>query len=424
MDDYLDRIVDLELDELAPALAAICLEGPKAVGKTATALRRVATVHQLDDPRQAEIVRGDPTRVLAGAAPVLIDEWQRFPASWDLVRRAVDDGASPGRFLLTGSAVPTDAPTHSGAGRIVTVRMRPLSVAERGLESPTVAMGTLLAGATPALAGATRVTLSDYAAAIVGSGFPGFRSLSGRTLRTQLDGYLARIVTRDFDDLGHRVRNEGALRRWMTAYAAATSTTATFDRIRDAASSGEGDKPAKSTTMPYRATLERLWMIDDLPAWLPGRAHLSRLAVAPKHHLADPALAARLLGVGVDALLDGSDADHSVPRDGTLLGALFESLATLSVRVYAQASEARVGHLRTHGGDHEVDLIVERDDGRVVACEVKLSATVTDHDVRHLRWLRDRIGSDLIDAVVLTTGQEAYRRRDGIGVVPLALLGP
>ena len=101
---------------------------------------------------------------------------------------------------------------------------------------------------------------------------------------------------------------------------------------------------------------------------------------------------------------------------------MFESLVALSVRVYAQANRARVAHLRTHSGEHEVDLIVERRDGRVVALEVKLSATVRDRDVRHLRWLADRLGSDLLDAAVITTGREAYRRRDGIGVIPAALL--
>jgi predicted AAA+ superfamily ATPase len=113
-----------------------------------------------------------------------------------------------------------------------------------------------------------------------------------------------------------------------------------------------------------------------------------------------------------------------LPRDGTLLGALFESLVTLSMRAYAQAAEASVKHLRTAGGRHEVDLIVERPDGRVVAVEVKLARNVKDRDGDHLRWLAARIGGDLLDAVIVTTGPEAYRRSDGIGVVPAALLGP
>jgi predicted AAA+ superfamily ATPase len=155
-----------------------------------------------------------------------------------------------------------------------------------------------------------------------------------------------------------------------------------------------------------------------------GSHPAARLASAPKHQLVAPALAARLLGVDAGALLDGRAGGPPLPREGSLLGALFEALVTLSVRVYAQAAEARVGHLRTHGGDHEVDSVLERGDGRVDAIEVKLTTAVADRDVRHLRWLRERIGDDLLDAIVVTTGQHAYRRADGIGVVPAALLGP
>jgi predicted AAA+ superfamily ATPase len=148
------------------------------------------------------------------------------------------------------------------------------------------------------------------------------------------------------------------------------------------------------------------------------------VGLPPKHHLADPALAARLLGATANALLEGESPGPVVPRDGPLLGALFESLVTQSLRVYAQAAEASVGHLRTHRGDHEVDLIVERDDGRVIAIETKLGATPDADGAKHLHWLSEQIGDELLDTVIITTGQEAYRRADGIAVVPAALLGP
>src|SRR5207244_9381227 len=151
---------------------------------------------------------------------------------------------------------------------------------------------------------------------------------------------------------------------------------------------------------------------------------IARLSQRPKHQLADPALVARLLGVDASTLLRGGSAGPLIPRDGTLLGALFESLVTLAVRVYARAAEAEVSHLRTKGGEHEIDLIVERGDAGVVAIEVKLSRAVVDNDVRHLAWLARQLGDELLDAVVITTGPEAYRRPDGIAVVPAALLGP
>jgi predicted AAA+ superfamily ATPase len=422
--DYRPRVVDLELDDLLTGVAAIALEGPKGVGKTATALRRATTVHRLDDPDERELARADLRRLAEGARPVLIDEWQRLAAVWDMVRRAVDDDGSPGHFILTGSATPAGAPVHSGAGRIVTLRMRPMALSERGLESPTVSLRSLLSGTRPPISGTSRLLLADYAREIVVSGFPGIRDLGDRARRAQLDGYLSRIAEREFPDLGHRLRNPAALRRWMTAYAAATSTTATFETIREAATGGAGEKPSRSAVQLYLDTLERLWIVEPVPAWLPTRSTISRLAAPPKHQMADPALAARLLGIGAEGLLGGRSTAPAVPRAEPLMGTLFESLVTMSVRVYAQAAEAPVMHLRTKGGEREVDLVVERDDRRVLALEVKLGRTVNDADTRHLLWLRDQLGGDLLDAVVVTTGETAYRRQDGIAVVPASLLGP
>jgi uncharacterized protein len=421
---YRQRTIDLELDELMVGLPAIALEGAKAVGKTATASQRAATVHELDDTDQQMLAEADPGRLLTDPPPVLIDEWQFVPPIWDRVRRAVDADPSPGRFLLTGSSSPVARGTHSGAGRIVSLRMRPMSLSERLGEPPSVSVNDLLSGERPPINGRTDLTLEDYTNEIVRSGFPGLRRLNERELRTQLDGYVRRIVDRDFPELGHVVRNPALLRRWLRAYAAATATTTSFEKIRAAATGGEQDKPSKTAVQAYRDILERLFILDELPGWQPTRNHISQLALPPKHHLADPALAAQLLGATRERLLKGESPGPVIPRDGTLLGALFESLVTLSVRVYAQAVEASVWHLRTKGGRHEVDLIVERSDGKVLAIEVKLGAVPREDDVKHLTWLADRLGDDLLDAVVVSSGRGAYRRPDGIAVVPAALLGP
>lgn len=421
---YARRILDDEMDELLAGLAAVAIEGPKAIGKTASALQRARTIHRLDDPAEREIATADPTRLTTGEPPILIDEWQRVPESWDMVRRAVDRDPGPNRFILTGSANVTDPPTHSGAGRIVRIRMRPLSLAERGTDEPTVSLARLLGGERPDIDGATAVTLRQYTDEIVASGFPAIRVLSGRSHRAQMESYVARIVDKDFPDLGYTARKPDVLRRWMRAYAAATSTTASLETVRDAATSGEGTKPARDIVLQYRSILERLWVLDPVPAWLPSRNHIARLTHPDKHQLADPALAVSLLGLNTDALLEGADAGLGIPRDGTLLGHLFESLVTQSIRVYAQAAEAEVRHLRTKNGRHEVDLIVVRPDGRVLAIEVKLARTVGDDDAKHLHWLKEQIGADLLDGIIVTTGPHAYRRPDGIAVVPAALLGP
>jgi predicted AAA+ superfamily ATPase len=421
---YQRRVVDDELDEVFGDLAAIAIEGPKGVGKTRTALQRAKTVHRLDDPAELAVAEADPTRLLEGERPVLIDEWQRLPQVWDLVRRAVDHGALPGTFLLTGSALPDPPPTHSGAGRIVIVRMRPLALSER-LQSATVSLAELLSGARAPVTGATDIAVTEYTEEILASGLPGLRPLSGRARRLQLDGYVDRIVDRDIpDDAGIVIRNPAALRRWMAAHAAASSTTATFETIRDAASAGHEHKPSKNATQAYRDALTRVWVLDEVPAWIPSNNRLSELGQAPKHQLADPALAAQLLGVQASTLLAGQSSGPAVARDGTLLGALFESLATMSVRVYAARSEAKVRHLRTARGRQEIDLIVERADGSVVAIEVKLARSVSSDDGKHLTWLEQKLADRVLDQVIITTGPQAYRREDRIAVVPLALLGP
>ncbi|UUY05549.1 AAA family ATPase [Svornostia abyssi] len=236
--EYQRRVVDDELDELLESLPALAIDGPKGVGKTRTALQRANTVHRLDDPAALAVAQADPSRLVQGEPPVLIDEWQRLKEVWDLVRRAVDDGAPPGSFLLTGSAIPDPPPTHSGAGRIATVRLRPLAVSER-LRSSSVSLADLLSGEGARVAGTTDVSLADYTDEILASGLPGIRPLKDRARRLQLDGYVDRVIDRDIpDDAGAVIRNPAALRRWMSAYAAATSTTAAFEALRDAASGG------------------------------------------------------------------------------------------------------------------------------------------------------------------------------------------
>lgn len=427
-DSYSKRIVDAELDELLVDLSAVSLDGPRGVGKTTTALQRADTIFRLDDTDALEAVVADPQRLASSPGLAVIDEWQRYPASWDVVRRAVDADHRAGRFILTGSASPSTRPTHSGAGRIVSIRMRPLAVAERwwapAFQAPTVSLSDLLTGTRPAIDGATEAGLEDYVDAIATGGFPGMPHTSRRGTRAALNGYVNRIIDTDFVEAGYTARNPSTLKRWMTAYAAASSTTASYEAIRDAATSGQGDKPSRQATVPYSTTLERLWVLDPVPAWLPTRNRLAKLTGGPKHQLADPALAVSLLGISVDALLEGQTAGPPIARDGSLLGHLFESLIALSLRVYAQASEASVCHFRKQGNSREIDFIVVRPDDRVVAIECKLSRTVDHKDVRHLHWLRDEIGDDLLDAAVVTTGREAYRRTDGIAVIPAALLRP
>lgn len=264
---------------------------------------------------------------------------------------------------------------------------------ERALVSLTVSLRDLLrAGQSVDIGGETSFMLGDYVESMTSSGFPGIMGAPPRLRRGLLDTYLTRVIDRDLPDQGYDVRRREVLRRWMAAYAAASSTT-----------------------IAYRDHLTRLGLLDPVPGWIPANNPIRRLQRAPKHHLADPALAARLLNLSSGSL-PGPSGEH-------MMGPLFESLVTLTVRVLAQAEEATVSPLRLRGGEREVDLIVQGSDGQVLGIEVKLAADVHDSDVRHLPWLREQIPERIADLVVVTTGRTAYRRADGVAVVPLALLG-
>lgn len=416
MQTYHARVVDDRLDWLLTSFPAVAIEGAKGVGKTRTASRLARTVRRLDVTRTAQAAAADPSAVLTGDPPLLLDEWQRVPETWDAVRRAVDDRPGSGRFILTGSSRPRGTTLHSGVGRIQSLLLRPMTPFERGFAtSGPVSFAALLDGDAPLTSQMLDVTTADYARMITTSGFPDTLHLDQTQASTWLRAYVRRVLDRDVEqETGLALRSSGSMRRWLVAYAAATATTASYESVRDAATGGEVEKPAKSTSMRYRDALQDLWLVEEQHGWVPVGTRLRRAALAPKHHLVDPGLAAALLGVDTDGLR----------RDGRLFGALFESLVVHTIRVFSQRHDATVQHLRTNAGRHEIDIIVERPDGRVLAIEVKLGPDVRSSDVKHLHWLREQIGDRLVDTVVVTSGALARRRDDGIAVIPLAALGP
>lgn len=416
---YHSRVIDTVLDRLLEELPAVLLDGPKGVGKTTTALRRATTVRRFDRTEDCFLAEGDEEWAVQGQRPLLLDEWHRVPAVWDAVKRAVDDDRSGGQFILTGS-LPT-ASTHSGAGRITAVRMRPMTLSEREDHTPSVSLRALARG-DRTVTGDTEWGTQDYVDEIFRSGFPGLRELSDDTRRFVLQGYVQRIVDSDLPHLGIPFRKPASLLAWLTAYAAATSTTARWETIRQAATPGSFDPPTKVTVMAYRDALTRLRILDELPAWLPQGTTLARLAQSPKHYVADPALAITLLDLTQGDLL-GDTRVEGPPAYGPLVGRLFEALAALSVRVYAEGMGASVSHFRDAEGRREVDFIVQLTDGKILPIEVKMGHTVTSADTKHLAWLRDTIPDKVVDTMVLYGGRRAFRQ-DGIAIVPLSLIGP
>lgn len=415
---YLPRAIDTALRELLDDVPAVSLDGAKGVGKTETALQFADSSLFLDTDAHRTLVAADPSLdnlMSSNDGTLLLDEWQNLPSTWDSVRRAVDRHAPAGTFLLTGSAAPRkDANTHSGAGRIISLRMRPMSMAERSTGKATVSFAELFSGSSPSVDGKSSASLADYASAIADSGFPGILALPERRRTQGLDSYLRQVVDRDLPGIGYTSRRPETLRRWMAAYGAASSTTSSYSGILDAATGGESSHPTKETTAHYRDLLSQIWILDPVPAWNSVRNPLKAVQLAPKHQLADPALALRLQGL--------SARDLQTPRGSHLLGPLMESLAALSVRAAASGVSATVSHLRTARGRREVDFVVEGLDGRLVGIEVKAAVAVQDKDVEHLLWFRDEFPADVVDLMVLYTGEHAYRRQDGVAVIPLAML--
>ena len=267
---YLPRTVDLELDELLAHAPALAIDGPKGVGKTDTARRRAQGAWFLDDPAQRGVAEANFAMAGLPEGTFLVDEWQRLPQVWDAVRRQVDAGAPAGRFLMTGSATPKDsAGTHSGAGRILSLRMRPMGLHERGLVSPTVSVAALLAGTAGAIEGKADFTVRDYADAITSSGLPGVMRSSPRLRRGLLDAYLQRVIDRDLPDLGFGVRRPQTLRRWLAAYAAASSTTmatlTTMSTMTMASSSSRGVKLGYfSSSLPRNSLQTFVGSVEEL----------------------------------------------------------------------------------------------------------------------------------------------------------------
>ena len=436
MTTYRPRLMDQRLEELLRSVPAVSVEGARAVGKTRTARAHGTTFIAVDDPDERAQLAAIGSRFTTLPSPLVIDEWQRMPELWDRVRRAVDDDPSPGRFLLTGSSTPSQAPTHTGAGRIITLRMRPFSLAERAIETPTVSVGRLLGSglgtqdlsALTPIEGYTSVTIDQYVDEICRSGFPAIREQPPLGRKAQLDGYIEQTLRHDLPEATGGRRRSRTVREWLTAYASAVATTASFSSIAELATRPLSTDMGLATARSYRDHLSGMWLLDPVPGWSPSENEFSRNNLTDKHQLCDPALAARLLGYGPSEVLGVGHpiltSPRGTPRRPRVLGSLFESLVIQSLQVYAEFHNARVFHLRTKGGLQEIDIILEGADRRVVAFEIKARATPKPDDTKHLRWLRKKIGPRLAEAVLVTTGHLAYRDEDGIAVVPAALLGP
>ena len=414
---YLPRIVDAELAELLAAAGAVLVEGPRATGKTSTAARAAASEVLLDvDDNARRMIGADPAAVLDGDTPRLIDEWQLEPTIWNHVRRAIDRRGAPGQFILTGSAVPADdVARHTGAGRFVRLRMRPLTLYESGRSSGQISLRRLLDGEEQR-APRCETSIANVAELVCAGGWPVHvgKTLTG-VLRVNR-GYLDDIRRTDVSRASGKTRDPVKVGRLLRSLARNVATPVTLSKL--VAEVGEDDRPLKADTVAeYLDALERLMVVENLPAWSPHLRSRKSLRQTPIRHFVDPSLAV--------AALRATPA--RLTADLEFLGLLFESLVVRDLRVHAQAADAQVFHYREKDG-LEVDAVVEAADGRWAAFEMKLGERWVDDGAKSLRRLARRLeGSDhgkpSALAVIVPTGH-GYVRPGEVGVVPIGALGP
>ena len=414
---YQPRVVDGELRTRLESTGAVVVEGPKGCGKTATARQVAASEVLLDvDENARRAIAIEPSLVLAGPTPRLIDEWQIEPGVWNHIRRAVDDRQRPGQFILTGSAVPTDDITrHTGAARLTRLRMRPMSLFEIGRSTGTISLRAMLRG-TEVRSADTGIVVGDIAEQVVVGGWPGNLQRTVKQSMQATRDYLEEIRRVDIGRVNGRAHDPVRVGRQLRSLARHVATEASISTLSADAGGADGAL-ARDTVSDYLAALEGLMITEDQPAWAPHLRSRSRVRSASKRHFIDPSLACAALRATPERLLG----------DLQLLGLLFESLVVRDLRVYAQAADGTVLHYRDNTG-LEVDAIVETGDGSWAAFEVKLGQGQIDAAAESLLTFAQRVNTDKCGApkalgVIVGTGY-GYTRPDGVQVIPIGAFGP
>jgi len=419
MAEYLPRVVDAELDERMSSSGAVLIEGPKGCGKTETASQRATSVVRFDTNAAARAQVGlDPDGLFDDPTPILFDEWQRVPEIWDHVRRHVDDLRRRGLYILTGSATPTDArELHSGAGRISTLPMRPMSLFESGHSTGEVSLAALLRGEDQR-ARLTTITVPELMERIVIGGWPSLLGEDERFARRWIADYLRQIVEVDIPSLGTTRRAPDRLRRTFASLGRGVGQPVKLTEL-GADIAGKDGQPARETVNAYLDALDRLKLTENSPSWRPHMRSRTRLREAPVRYFVDPSLGPAALGVGSRDLL----------ADLNAAGFHFEALALRDLRVYAQPLDGTISTWREVHGRKAVDAIVETPNGWA-AFEVKLTGdqAVIDGAARGLLDFAaeidiDRHGHPAALVVVTATGGGG-KRTDGVHVVPITALGP
>lgn len=414
---YRPRIIDEILKEALEASGAVWLQGPKWCGKTWTASQIARSILMMQDPDESanylQQAMVKPSLLLNGDTPRLIDEWQVAPVLWDAVRFAVDQRGKMGQFILTASTKPLRRETmHSGTGRIARLKMRTMSLFESGESTGQVSLEKLFNHEEPE--GSAQLSIEDLAFAIARGGWPASIGLPVKAALAQAGNYLISIVENDVFELSDVQRNPRRIMLLMRSLARNVATMATIETLRKDVSGSESEL-AVSTVNSYLDILERLFIVDNQPAWSTRLRSKAYLRKSPKRHFVDPSIAVAAMQTNPDGLL----------RDFNTFGYLFESMCVRDLRIYAQKIGGEVCHYSDET-DLEADAIITLPDGRWGAVEIKMGQRQVDEAANNLLNLKKKVNTDVMQPpvflMVLTGNGFAMKLENGVIVVPITCL--
>ncbi len=422
MSEYKQRIADRLLRRRLAGVGAVVIEGPKWCGKSTTAAQQASTLLYLDDPseikqnlRMADV---NPKALLRGTPPVLIDEWQLAPQLWDSIRFEVDYRKKPGQFILTGSAVPakTNEIHHSGAGRFAWLTMRPMSLYESGDSTGEVSLAELFK--TPDnILGFNKLNLEDVAFLICRGGWPYATMLEKDLALDQVKYYYDAVTRSDVSRVDDVRRNTEMVKRLMRSYSRHQGSQATISTIVEDIRAFDEEAADVKTISSYIEALKKIFVVEDALAWNPNLRSKSAIRTSDTRYFVDPSVAVAALGLGPTDLIN----------DLNTMGLLFETLCVRDLRVFADALDGQIYHFRDKTG-LECDAVLHLRNGHFGLIEIKLGGDKSiEEGAENLKLLAKRIDTERMKSpsflmVLTATGKFAYRREDGVYVVPIGCL--
>ena len=422
--EYYERIADRILADKLESKGAVLIKGAKWCGKTTTAVNIAKSVIYMEDPEKKQqylqLAEVNPARLLQGDVPHLIDEWQLAPKLWDAVRFEVDQRDEFGQFILTGSAVPPDSSeiSHTGTGRITSLLMRPMSLYESRDSDGSVSLSALFSGGED-INGSCGMTLDELTFLICRGGWPKGIGKKKKVALAQAPDYYDSLVESDISRVDGVERDPEKARRIMRAYsrsvASETSITALLEDVRG----NDSGSFSENTLRSYLSAFRKIFMIEDVPAWNPNLRSKTAIRSSDTRYLVDPSIATAALGIGPEDLVN----------DLNTAGLLFENMCVRDVRIYAEALGGDIYHYRDRNG-LECDTVIHLRNGKYGLIEIKLGGDkLIEEGSANLIRLRERIDFNKMKEpsfmmVLCGVAPFAYRRKDGVLVVPIGCLKP